>query len=148
MSDIMQVMAEKILAKDEQARVAIAADKEAILTANNTWNSETVAAANAHIIAINDARKTQSETELDCIENIKTQLDNSIEEIKANDVPPADSIKEANQILDGDMQAFQDALKQSVGDLAAERALFESRVGDPDTLVLNATAAYEVQGIE
>lgn len=144
----MTKMAEEILAKDAQTKSEIAADKATILTANAAWNTAATAAANAHIAASNAKRSKHDEEELDKISSMTTELSDTIDSIRANELPGADSIEEANKALDEDKQAFDDALAQSVVDLEATRAEFRTNAGDGVALEISTIAAYDVVGIQ
>ena len=148
MSNIMNKMATEILAKKDAMEVAIEGDKAAILAANEAWNVATVAAANAHISAINATRTADAQQESDEQAAAKARLDAKIDSIVANELPGDDSIKEADIAMADHMEAFNEALAVSVASLQADRDTFQSNVGDAASFSLNALEAYSVTGIE
>ncbi len=148
MSNIMNKMASEILAKKNAMEVAIESEKAAILVANEAWNTATVAAANAHISAINATRAADAQQESDEQAAAKSRLDSKIDDIVANELPGVDSIKEADVAMAAHMAAFNADLAASVASLQADRDEFSTNVGDPTSFGLSALAAYEVAGIE
>ncbi len=148
MSNIMNKMATEILAKKDAMEVAIESDKAAILAANEAWNVATVAAANAHISAINATRTADAQQESGEQAASKARLDAQIASIIANELPPVDSIKEADVAMDAHMATFNADLAASVASLQADRDAFSTNVGDAASFSLNALEAYSVTGIE
>ncbi len=144
----MNKMASEILAKKNAMEVAIESEKAAILVANEAWNTATVAAANAHISAINATRAADAQQESDEQAAAKSRLDSKIDDIVANELPGVDSIKEADVAMAAHMAAFNADLAASVASLQADRDEFSTNVGDPTSFGLSALAAYEVAGIE
>ena len=145
---VITEIANKILAKDAEAKSAIESDRVAIIDSNEAWNVATVAAANAHISAINVTRAEDAAQESEICALAKVRLSDKIDDIVDNELVPVDSIGETDRELAEHMAAFNEALAVSVASLQSTRDDFSTNVGDTASFSLSVIEAYDVTGIE